>query len=515
MVVEFILALLPIIWLFIAFLVLKVPGYIGCLIALVISIIESLLIPSFILTVPQAITAAVEGAITAIWPICLIILAAMFTYNVCVKTGAMEMIKRLLTSVTNDKRVLVMILTWGFGGFMEAIAGFGTPVAIPAAMMVGLGFDPIFSAVVCLVANSIAPPFGSVAIPTTSAANAVGLDPALLSGPAINMLIVPAIIVPFIIIWMTGKACGGRRPFEGMIPFTIIAAISYVIPAALVGNFVGAEFVDLIGCVICLIVLVIYAKKMKPTMDPAYMIEADTNQEAAAEFGMGAAVLPYVLMLVFLLGTSKLVPPVNSFLAQFTTKFSVYAGEGAATISLSWIGNAGTLIFIAGIIGAFAQHMSVGEMVSTLGQTLKNMWKAMVTVIAIISLAKVMGYSGMTTAIARQLADLTGSVFPLFAPICGILGTFVTGSTTSSGVLFAKMQYEVAELINANPVMLVAANLAGGGIGKLISPQSIAIGVAAIGAGGSDGKIMSKTIGICIGLGIVVCIMSYLLAVVL
>ena len=240
-----------------------------------------------------------------------------------------------------------------------------------------------------------------------------------------------------------------------------------------------------------------------------------TSLASDVKFGMGAAVLPYILMLVFLLGTSKLVPPINAFLGKFSTAFSVYAGEGAPTIKLAWIGNAGTLILLAGIIGGFAQHMSIGEMISTLGQTLKNMWKAMVTVIAIIALAKVMGYSGMTTAIATLLADLTGSIFPLFAPICGILGTFVTGSTTSSGVLFAKMQYEVAELIGANPVMLVAANLAGGGIGKLISPQSIAIGVAAIGLEGSDGKIMTKTVGICIVLGVIVCIMSYLLAVVL
>lgn len=275
------------------------PGYIGCLIALAISIVESLVIPAFSLTVPEALTAAIEGGIGAIWPICLIILAAMFTYNICVKTGAMEMIKRLLTSVTNDKRVLVMLLTWGFGGFMEAIAGFGTPVAIPAAMMVGLGFDPIFSAVVCLVANSIAPPFGSVAIPTTSAAGAVGLDAALLSGPAINMLVIPAIIVPFIIVWMTGKACGSKKPFEGMIPFTIVAALSYIIPAAIVGNFVGAEFVDLIGCVICLIVLVVFAKKMPPTTDPAYMIEASEEEASDVKFGMGAAVLPYILMLDF------------------------------------------------------------------------------------------------------------------------------------------------------------------------------------------------------------------------
>lgn len=188
-------------------------------------------------------------------------------------------------------------------------------------MMVGLGFDPIFSAVVCLVANSIAPPFGSVAIPTTSAAGAVGLDAALLSGPAINMLVIPAIIVPFIIVWMTGKACGSKKPFEGMIPFTIVAAPFLYHPAAIVGNFVGAEFVDLIGCVICLIVLVVFAKKMPPTTDPAYMIEASEEEASDVKFGMGAAVLPYILMLVFLLGTSKLVPPINAFLRQVFNSF--------------------------------------------------------------------------------------------------------------------------------------------------------------------------------------------------
>ena len=517
MVVQFILAVLPIIWLFVAFLVLKLPGYIGCLIALAISIVESLAIPAFQISFAQSMTATLEGIITAVWPICLIILAAMFTYNVCVKTGAMDIIKKLLTSVTNDKRVLVMILTWGFGGFLEAISGFGTPVAIPAAIMVALGFEPIFAAVVCLVANSIAPPFGSVAIPTTSAASAVGLDPALLSGPAINMLVIPAIIVPFVITVMTAKSCGGKNAFkDGLLPFTIVAAVSYVLPAWFVGNFIGAELVDLIGCTISLVVMVIYAMKMKPTTDPDYIFAvADDGEKKEHAFGVGAAVLPYILMLVFLLGSSKLVPPINSFLAQFTTKFAVYAGEGAATISIAWIGNAAVMILLAGIIGGFVQKMGPGEMVVTLGATLKNMWKAMVTVIAIISLAKVMGYAGMTTAIATLLAELTGSIFPLFAPICGILGTFVTGSTTSSGVLFAKMQYEVAEMIGANPVMLVAANLAGGGIGKLISPQSIAIGVAAIGLEGSDGKIMGKTVGLCIVLGVIVCIMSYVLAVVM
>ena len=180
MLLNFLLAMLPIIWLFIAFLALRMPGYKGCFIALVIAAVESVVLKlagvSDILTglsVGEALTASLEGVITAVWPIGIIIIAAMFTYHLCQETGAMDLIKKMLTSVTNDKRVLVLILAWGFGGFMEAVAGFGTAVAIPAAIMVGLGFDPLFSAVACLVANAAPPTFGSIGIPTTTAAGLI------------------------------------------------------------------------------------------------------------------------------------------------------------------------------------------------------------------------------------------------------------------------------------------------------------------------------------------------------
>lgn len=523
MVLDFLLAMLPIIWLFIAFLVLKLPGYIGCLIALLIAIAESIIFKSTNfsdtltgLTVGESLTATLEGVIAAIWPIGLIIIAAMFTYNLCVETKAMDLIKKMLTSVTNDKRVLVLILAWGFGGFMEGVAGFGTAVAIPAAMMVALGFNPLFSAVACLVANAAPPTFGSIGIPTTTAASLVGMDPLAISGPAMVMLAIPALLSPFIIVALTGKSENTTGAFQGMVGFTALAALSYVIPALLVAHFVGPEMVDIIGCTTSLIVMVLVAIKRQPTDNPAFVMTMSSEEEedlAHVNFGYVTAWLPYILMLVFIIGTSKLFPPINAFVSQFKASVTVYSGQDPATLSLVFI-NAAVLIFLAGVIGGFVQGASLATMGRVLGQTLKGMWKAIITIVFIVAVAKVMGYSGMTSSIAILLAGITGDFYPALAPIVGIIGTFVTGSTTSSGIIFAQMQVEVANLLGADPVQLVAANMAGGAIGKLISPQSIAVAIAAIGLQGADGKIMAKTAKYCVLFGAIVCVISYLTAVV-
>lgn len=528
MLFNFILALLPIIWLFIAFLVLKLPGHIGCLTALLIAIVESVILKTMNfdetlvgLTVGESVTASIEGFIGAIWPIGLIIIAAMFSYNLCVETKAMERIKSMLTSVTNDKRVLVLILAWGFGGFMEGVAGFGTAVAIPAAMMIALGFNPLFSAVACLIANATPPTFGSIGIPTTTAAGLVGLDPLAISGPAMNILAIPAIISPFLIIALIGSTEKSKNAFKGMIGFTLLAGLSYVIPAELVAHFVGAELVDIIGNTTSLLLMVLVAAKRKPTDDPAFMMTMSGEEKEHLKdipFGNVAAWSPYIIMLILLIGTSKLFAPVNAFVSSFKISFSVYSGENPATITLTIL-NSAVMIFIAGIIGGILQKASAGTMGKVLVDTLKGMWKAIVTIVFIIALAKVMGYSGMTSSIAILLAELTGSFYPALAPIVGIIGTFVTGSTTSAGVLFAQMQAEVAALLGVDAVQLVAANMAGGAIGKIISPQSIAIAVAAIGSiegvKSVDSAIMSKTIKYCVLLGVIACAMSYITAVII
>lgn len=528
MLLNFILALLPIIWLFIAFLVLKLPGYIGCLTALAISIVESIIFKSLAfddtlvgLTVGESLTASLEGFIGAIWPIGLIIIAAMFAYNLCVETKAMELIKNMLTSVTNDKRVLVLILAWGFGGFMEAVAGFGTAVAIPAAMMVALGFNPLFSAIACLIANATPPTFGSIGIPTTTAASLVGIDSGLIAGPAMNILAIPALISPFLIIALIGKTEHSKNAFKDMFGFTLIAGLAYVLPALLIANFVGAELVDIVSNTISLVVMLVLAAKRKPTDDPVFAMNLSSEEKAHLKdipFGNVAAWSPYILMLLLLIGTSKLIAPINAWVSSFVITFSVYSGADPATISLTIL-NSAVMIFIAGVIGGFLQKASIATMGRVLVNTIKGMWKAIITIVFIIALAKVMGYSGMTSSIAMLLADLTGAFYPALAPIVGIIGTFVTGSTTSAGVLFAQMQTEVAALLGVDPVQLVAANMAGGAIGKIISPQSIAVAVAAIGSidgvKSVDSAIMGKTVKYCVLLGVIACAVSYITAVVI
>ncbi|NLZ49024.1 MAG: hypothetical protein GX895_09630 [Clostridiales bacterium] len=179
MVISFILALLPIIWLIIALTALKMPGYKACPIALALSFLIA--IGLWKMPILDSITAILEGAAMSLWPIIIVIIAAVFTYNVCIHTGYMEIIKKMLAGVTRDKRVLVLIIAWGFGGFMEGMAGFGTAIAIPASMLWALGFDPVLSAIVCLIANSTPTAFGSIGIPTTTLSKVTGLNVASLS----------------------------------------------------------------------------------------------------------------------------------------------------------------------------------------------------------------------------------------------------------------------------------------------------------------------------------------------
>lgn len=202
--VTFLLAILPIIFLVVALSGLKMTGYKACVIAMVITIVEALFIWKQGLI--DVATGALEGFVMAIWPICLVIIAAVFTYNLVVHTKNMEVIKKMLASVSTDKRILVLIIAWGFGGFMEAMAGFGTAVAIPAGILVGLGFEPIFAAMVCLVANTTPVAFGSIGIPTVTAAKVAGIANAQqLASDIVAQQAIMIILVPFLIVYMVGK----------------------------------------------------------------------------------------------------------------------------------------------------------------------------------------------------------------------------------------------------------------------------------------------------------------------
>lgn len=496
----FILALLPILWLIVSLGVLKWPGYKACPIALALTGGLALLV--WKMDILDTATAALEGAALAIWPIVLIIIAAVFTYNLSLHTGGMEMIKKMITGVSTDKRILVLILAWGFGGFLEAIAGFGTAVAIPASIMIALGFNPLFSAVICLVSNTIATAFGAIGIPVVTLAKVTGLDVSQLSYAVALQLLPLVILLPFVLVMITGKSF---KAIKGVFLVTLISGVSFAVPQLLIGRFLGPELPAVVGSVCSMVSTLLAARLMEKKAkrnkeQQAYQIETtNAHHHEAITLRQGfMAWLPFILVFLFILGSSTLVPFINQALSKIQTAVPIYTGKGASPYVFKWLATPGTLIILATYLGGLLQGLKFMEITKILVKTGKQMSKSAITIVSIIALAKIMGYSGMINSIATVLVLMTGSFYPFIAPLIGALGTFVTGSDTSSNVLFGNLQAEAARAAGANPYWIAAINTGGATAGKMISPQSIAIAVAATGLAGSEGKILASTVKVCI-----------------
>ena len=312
MFIHFLLAMLPIIWLIIALSGLKMAGHVACPIALIITVIEALFL--WKQKIIDVLTGGLEGFAMAIWPICLVIVAAVFTYNLVVHTKNMELIKKMLTSVSRDKRVLVLIIAWGFGGFMEGMAGFGTAVAIPAGILCGLGFEPIFAATVCLVANTTPVAFGSIGIPTVTAANVTGFSPHMTASYVVLQLAIMVILVPFLVVFITGKHEGakGIGDYKEILFITLMSGLSFLVPQYLTANFVGAELPAVIGSVCSMAVTIILAKVMLKGKASKFDVEIEDNDDTTMTVKDAfVAWSPFILVLLILLLTSTLVPAIH------------------------------------------------------------------------------------------------------------------------------------------------------------------------------------------------------------
>ena len=496
MFIHFLLAMLPIIWLIIALSGLKMAGHVACPIALIITAVEALFL--WKQKIIDVLTGGLEGFAMAIWPICLVIVAAVFTYNLVVHTKNMELIKKMLTSVSKDKRILVLIISWGFGGFMEGMAGFGTAVAIPAGILCGLGFDPIFAAMICLVANTTPVAFGSIGIPTVTAANVTGFSPHMTASYVVLQLAIMVILVPFFLVFITGKHEGatGLGDYKEILFITLMSGVSFLIPQYLTAKFIGAELPAVIGSVCSMAVTIILAKVMLKGKSSKFDVEIEEKEDERSLTVKDALVAwsPFILVLVFLLLTSTLVPAIHDPLSAIKSNVPIYTGEGAAPYTFTWVATPGVLILIAAFIGGIIQKCPIGEIFGVLGKTIVQMLKTIITIMAVLATAKIMGYSGMTQSIADFIVRVTGSFYPLVAPLIGSIGTFVTGSSTSSSVLFSKLQASTGAELNINQIWLVAANTVGSTAGKIISPQSIAVATAATATVGKESEILTKVI---------------------
>lgn len=484
--------MLPIIWLIIALSGLKMAGHKACVIALLLTAV--LAIGYWKLNVVCTATAALEGILNALWPICLVIVAALFTYNLTLKTGAMEQIKKMLAGVSKDKRVLALIIGWGFGCFMEGMAGFGTAVAIPASMLAGIGLDPLSAVIGCLVVNSTPTGFGSVGVPTVTLASVTGLDVLSLAGSVAVIQCVLTFLSPFFMVCICGR---GLKALKGMIPTTLVASLSFLIPWFAAAKLIGPELPDIIGSICSMVCVIIAARIFNKNPEPEYSIDVSEQQDIGSENALTVsegikAWSPFILIFLLLILTSTLCPPIHDAIAGIKTTVVVYAGENGSALGFSWINTPGVMIFIAAIIGGLIQKASAGVMIQVLGETLKKYWKTILTICSVMATAKIMGYSGMISDIAELLVVVTGGFYPLIAPLIGALGAFVTGSGTSTCVLFGGLQSQTAASLGLSETWMAAANVMGAGIGKMICPQGIAIGAGAINMVGSESKILSS-----------------------
>lgn len=490
MLVKFLLAMIPVIWLLVGFSFLKLPGHKCCPIGLLLTFIVAMIF--WKLPLLDTFTAGLEGAVMAIWPIGLIVIGAIFVYNLTIKTGGMDKIKQMLTSISPDKRVQVIIVGWCFGGFLEGIAGFGTSVAIPAGILVGLGFDPILACVVCLMSNVPVAVFGAVGIPTTTAAAVTGLSSAALAADTVIMLALLIVVCPIVMAAITGK-------LKGVFGIALISGVSFAVPAYFLGAYTGAELPCFIGSVVSLGCTIAAVKLFKHAPAPEYCMEAPSGSASGApamSFKEGfMAWVPFLLIFVFLFLCSTLVPPIHDVVASVKSGVHIYTGNPDSKYTFSWINTPGVLIILSGVIGGLLQGASFAEIAKVFVDSIKQMSKSLITIVSILSISKIMGYSGMIKDIALALVAITGGFYPVLAPWIGGIGTFITGSVTSSSSIFSGLQHEAATALNMDPLWLVAANGAGATVGKIISPQSVAIATAATGCIGADSEIIRKCLG--------------------
>lgn len=502
----FLIALSPILWLVIALSVLHMAAHKACSLALIISIVVGMML--YDMTAIHAFEAFLEGVALACWPILLVIIAAIFTYNLSLHTKGMDVIKKMLTSVSSDRRVLILLIGWGFGGFLEGMAGFGTAIAIPAGMLAGIGVNPVLAASVCLIANSVPTAYGSIGIPLVTLGSVTGIDPTTLATYTSLQLAPLTLICPFLMTIVTG---GSLKALKGMGIMCLAAAVGFVAPEIIVSLFMGPELAVVAGSIGAMAAIVACAK-LFPVNNPAYAMEQHEDETPVTAAAGLKAWLPFILIFIFLLATSKLIPAIHDPLNMIKSSVLIYSGEGGTPYTFTWVATPGVLILLAAFIGGNVQGANFAEMFGVLKRTVINLRFTILTIITVIATAKVMGFAGMTHEIAETAVAATGTAYPLIAAFIGSIGTFITGSATSSCVLFGKLQTDSAMAIGATPAAqawIAAANATGACAGKMISPQSIAIAVASIGVSGVDGKLLHFAVKIYLPFIIVMGLMVY------
>ncbi len=455
----------------------------------------------------MVVSAALYGAAYGVLPIGWIVFTAILLYRLTLETGKFEIIKDSVASLTGDQRVQALLIAFAFGAFLEGAAGFGTPVAVAAAMLAGLGFQPFFAAGICLLANTSPVAFGSIGIPLVMLQTVTGLPMMSISANVGRICAPLALIVPAYLMLVMG----GVKALRAVWPAALVAGVTFAGTEFFVSNFIGPYLAALLGAIVSLVALVVLLRFWKPAESVAATPHRHTHGNVLMAW------LPYGMLVIFVLLWG--VDSVKALLDKATVVFNwpglhnlvqrippVVAKPSpyAARYTLNLLSASGSACLFSVLASAIALRVSPAVLMKCVRDTAKQLALPTVTIASVVALAYLMNYSGATTTLGLIIAG-TGSMFPFFSPLLGWLGVFLTGSDTSANALFGPLQVVTATRLGLNPVLMAAANSGGGVVGKMISLQSIAVAAAATGMHRSEeGKLFRFTLRHSIFLAVVI-----------
>jgi len=489
-------ASLPVLFLFLALGVAKMRGYAAAAIAtglaMAVAVLAQGMPPAF------AAGAALYGALFGLWPIGWIVAMAVFLYNLTQETGQFAVLSDSIAAFTDDRRLQALLIAFSFGAFLESAAGYGTPVAITAAMLAGLGFTPFYAAAICLVANTVPVAWGGIGLPMVTASAVTGIDPMVISRMVGRQVPVLSLLVPF---WLVFLMAGWRGTKE-VLPAIAVVAVSFAGTQWFAANYVSPLLPGVLSSLASIAALALFLRVWKPKAPWRFPEESPATLRTRAH--TPGAVLkawsPFLILTILV--TDWGLSPVKALLDAVTVPFPFpgmdrgILADGKplrVAFALNWLASPGTAILIAAAISAAVLRVSPGRFLRILGKTLSDLRVALLTVSLIMAFAFVANWSGETAVIGRAFT-VTGWFFPFLSPVIGWLGVFVTGSDTSSNALFGNLQKVTAEGMGINPVLTVAANCSGGVAGKMISPQSIVVGCSSTGLVGREAELFRFTL---------------------
>lgn len=505
--ISSLIASLPILFFFVALTALRMKGYLAGTITVVLALLVSIFF--FRMPIAMALAAAGAGFLFGLWPIAWIIVMAVFLYKITVRTGQFEIIRASVVSITEDQRLQMLLVGFSFGAFLEGASGFGAPVAITAALLAGLGFNPLYAAGLCLIANTAPVAFGAMGIPILVAGQVTGIDAFKIGAMAGRQLPFLSFLIPAWVILIMDGWRGVRQTW----PAILVCGGTFAVTQFLTSNFIGPELPDITSALVSLISLTIFLRFWKPKNIFRFPGQEATLKVESHSFAQVArAWSPFAILTVFVTVWSvkpfkalfarggnlawtvinKPVPMLDKLVIKMPP---IVNGPTpyASVYTFDWLSATGTAILLSAVVSILVLRMKPMDAIKTFGSTLNSLKLPIFSIGMVLAFANIANYSGLSATLALLLAA-TGLAFPFFAPFLGWIGVFLTGSDTSSNALFCNLQANTAHQIHVSSTLMVAANSSGGVTGKMISPQSIAVASGAVGLVGRESDLFRFTL---------------------